>query len=398
MERAVFCHDVSLMFERTKGEGILETYLRYLASIGKGPDVAVLDASRRRDQRQEGELPWLDEGYSPREPEDPDDLEQAAASLDVRAVEFAAAQYGLGPEDAFGLDHEAQHDACKDRAVYSAFLQSYQAGIVRNLLKEIAQVQELSSVGCEKLWQRFFHENRLLVELVNRFRAIEEVFANFFALGNVADDLRGTILRQVHDAMARGGIDQLYIRMAELAGQTGYYDGDIMTQARMILLMELTAVVLAHTRNVNPHEAVEIAVAAWDAREPLLAGDPGALAPRIRRICPDWGTNLIEEVWTAGIQQFAGDLQRWHAEHPRIALMDFRGELLVISDERAGLGKEISFWESVRQQVSQACGLSCPYAAESKPYCGRAELLVKLWRRLPDKYRSEMASPACTTI
>lgn len=56
------------------------------------------------------------------------------------------------------------------------------------------------------------------------------------------------------------------------------------------------------------------------------------------------------------------------------------------------------FCESLRQQLTKPCGIVCAFAYKGQACCGRKELLLRLYRRLPEEDKSNYEKPNCDSI
>jgi hypothetical protein len=56
------------------------------------------------------------------------------------------------------------------------------------------------------------------------------------------------------------------------------------------------------------------------------------------------------------------------------------------------------FCESLRQQLSKPFGLVCPFAYKGQVRCGKNELLLRLFERLPEEVNSNFEKPNCDRI
>jgi hypothetical protein len=334
----------------------------------------------------------------------------------AKRMAIAWSQFGAGEKDAFSVFHELVHYVVGSSGMYSAYRQNTQADKVHRILELITTAPQLSDRDLRQLWTEFFTTNTNLWQSVQKFEVVEETVANLYAQLLVADEVRGAVSSELSKAIVKEGYFGFFVLFSkDLLTRNGGFD-------QAFVLMELFTIYLD-----NPEIKAVINELFRLLGDPYrLAGMPEFIRNEtdLQRTFPSFldaaqtHKDMLNEIsdpdlddadkWISSrfpaLEPVVSDLQEFRRTSQTYPIIFLRGSGNSVSVQIDDVNnnsisesavKEKCFWESLRQQISKVCGLTCPYKFDGMPCCGREDLMGKLWHRLQPGYRRALKRPTC---
>jgi hypothetical protein len=299
-------------------------------------------------------------------------------------------------EDELSAGHEFGHYLVGREGVYSAVRQMGQAAAVRRLLKIIATRSQLSPTDLRQLWTEFFNKNKILVQLVQKFEIIEEIVANLYGI-TLLESVNERVLEKLNQAIHNMGYYSLYLDFSKVCQNN---------PDRILPLMEIFTILIDWL--LDPDKALNLSI---DYLTTIERSDISLSLDDI----DDWMTAKIQKPQLERCLTVVKHLRRMPGIWPHIILTGTgsRGYpncvKRIYSDDFPQMVGDVLldweyFWESIRQQISRfnrVKGLSCPFRTfkhnHNLPCCGRKDLILNLWIRLPKQLRTTLLPPICST-
>ncbi len=217
------------------------------------------------------------------------------------------------------------------------------------------------------------------------FRDVEETVANMYALEITAytyPEFRDDIFDRLDASMYREGYLPFANAFAE--GCKGKYQ-------LALPLMELYTILLPEC-DLSQKKALVTSIAALESlsvknAEPSLEDVDRWAISAYPSLEPKL-TNLIKA------REVSRTLEDWY---PLTLLWGIGNHIEITFAKGEERASSYLVSESLRQQISKVCGLTCPLRRENKPCCGGQDFMQTLWERLPRNYRSVLRPPTCAS-
>jgi hypothetical protein len=338
------------------------------------------------------------------------------ASIYGNLINYPGAHYG-NFSSAFLDAHEIAHKQA--RSCYSGVALDELSEAIHRTLRVFVLTEKLPGEWIEKFWAQFVQINTLLVYATQKFEPIEEIFATALGIRLLPTNVRNAVKPIAYEELRKRNWGKAYKAFAEACDK---YKGAWRRAAFLIFetvcrisnkiaidsveiiysISEIYKLILPSTiRNTKIQEQYS---ALYQEELDVLEGEVNKKIESIlkRAGIPDdvfWSTineatDVLEKNSSYGQDQSITLIGRPSLKE---IIAVIRDNLQQVYEDKLS-PPERTFYESIRQQLSQLCGIVCPFASHGKPCCGLKEELWRLYRRLPEEDRKQFKEPHCDLI
>jgi hypothetical protein len=330
-----------------------------------------------------------------------------------------------GPQDAFAWAHEHAHHLA--RWLYSSITINDQAAVLHHALNLLITTPKVPPDDIIRFWKVFEKENNRLIYIVQRFEPIEEIFATYIGLRHSPPEVRRAVEDEIEQKLREQNLYELYKAFAE-ACDTCQVNTPL---GAAYMIMEMKSRILKDVK-LNIASVLDtmilVSKSIWQSIERKIE-KKGDLDQTEKDTLEEEITNHLEHAGIpvdivesiaeadAGIPSNLNPLLAAIAHSfSRAEDLDLIPPLVLLTglvsrsevtpfiypkptnkDITLSLIEKI-FLESIRQQLSQHCGLFCPFAQKGKHCCNRRRKLRRIWYCLPDEDRAHFIPPDCDLI
>jgi len=366
-----------------------------------------------------------------------------ALEIYIQAFIYGHLDSFINENEAFGYAHEYAHRCAR---VFHSGSVLYELGErAHRSIDTLAATENLSHREIGLLWEEFAQTNEQIVSVAQKFRPLEEIFANYIGMRFSPSEVRNVVKSSLEKTLKEENWYTAYKAFADWCDSlpipwiAAFHTFEIVSRIlekinidgakfleiwlKMMKFFGPISRIIARELDVNLANGIE----KLPLIESLLeqTGLADRLDKKLERLVEQEGIppEVFEFALDSAVKAYVGIV------HPKLVragealinaeeqMLDFppvislRGrpsQKLVIAvptyidDQQEQEWHEFVcvriFLESLRQQISKGCGLMCSLAERGKRCCGGKEQLLRLYGRLPEADRKRFKSPNCDLL
>jgi hypothetical protein len=287
--------------------------------------------------------------------------------------------------------------------------------------------ERLSREEIAELWAEFWQTNKQIEHLARKFEPIEEIYATYFGMSLLPIEVRNAVKAGVKKDLEEKNWYKAYKSFVEACDNCQVYtphaaaffifepvcrileQNDIDSAYLLYTFSEIHKIIWSRINIKEPES--DITQDELEAVEEIniileQAGIPYEVFASVTKIADTLNPKLTR-LFEAANNDFSRDGDQAVLFPPLIILIGrpsqnditpfiFLNSTQEYEDNLSPFERVV--YDSLRQQLGKNCGIVCALAYKGKPCCGRKELLLRLYERLPEEDKSNYEQPNCDLI